>query len=369
MLLTELNPILQPAGKQHTSGDFSADELALANRNSGTLLETLQNDITPTGAHYLLNHFDIPYVADSTDWTLSLQGLFDNPVSLSLTDLQALPVISRTVTLECAGNGRRHVTPRWPSQPWSVEAVGTAQWTGTSLRNVLQCAGIKSTCKELIFHGTDRGVDGGEVHNFARSLTPDNALHDHVMLAWQMNGIDLPPQHGYPLRLIVPGWYGMASVKWLSQIEAIDHHFNGYQQVKTYVYRESESDIGTPVTHMRVKSLMVPPGIPDWSSRKRLVGPGTMTLQGRAWSGAGVPIQRVEVGIDDVWHDATLQQGDSAYGWCGWQFDWLATRGKHTVCCRATDANHQTQPLAPPWDTAGFGNNAIHRVEVWCDDF
>ncbi|OED36335.1 sulfite oxidase [Chromatiales bacterium (ex Bugula neritina AB1)] len=360
------NPILHPQARQHAHGEFSHEELALANRNCGTLLETLQHDITPTGAHYLLNHFDVPAVDNAQNWSLTLDGHFTEPVTVSLAELHAMPVTTKTVTLECAGNGRRHVSPRWPSQPWGVEAVGTAQWTGTPLRNLLLHAGIRDTCREIVFHGIDRGVDGGQVHNFARSLTPEDALHEEILLAWKMNGIDLPPQHGYPLRLVVPGWYGMASVKWLSHIEAIDYCFDGYQQTKTYVYRQSPDDSGTPVTHMRVKSLLVPPGIPDWSSRKRLVEPGLVTLQGRAWSGAGVPITRVEVGLDGTWQDATVDQCDNPYHWCNWHFDWQASIGQHLLSCRATDANGHTQPLQAPWDTAGFGNNSVHAVEVWC---
>lgn len=375
--MEDKNPILNPHSKQHTTDDYSAHELALANRNSGTLLETLCHDVTPTGAHYLLSHFDVPMVENGNNWTLSLGGCLDTPLTLSMQDLRALPRITQRVTLECAGNGRRDVLPRWPSQPWGVEAVGTSEWTGTRLSHVLAKATIQSTCKELVFHGIDRGVDGGHIHHFERSLSLEDANHPEVMLAWQMNGVDLPPQHGYPLRLIVPGWYGMASVKWLSNIEAITDTFHGYQQSSTYVYREKAGDTGIPVTNMRVKSLMVPPGIPDWATRKRLLAPEPVRLQGKAWSGGGVPVTRVEVGINGNWHDATITQDNAdpeagmahRYAWSGWFFNWTPAAGKYEICCRATDANGNTQPLTPPWDTAGFGNNCVQKIEVWCENF
>jgi len=179
-----------------------------------------------------------------------------------------------------------------------------------------------------------------------------------------MNGQPLLPQHGSPLRLIVPGWYGMASVKWLKRIEVIDHAYQGFQQVRTYVFKQSEADPGVPVSTLRVKSLLVPPGIPDWYTRRRLVERGTVTLTGRAWSGAGVPVSRVEVGIDGSFTDAVLDPPSGKYAWRGWRFDWQATAGEHELSCRATDAEGETQPRSPPPDRGGFGNNALHRVKV-----
>lgn len=367
--MTKVNPILKPTSKTHTSDAYSEAELGLANRNCGTLLETLKHDVTPLGAHYLLSHFDIPFVTSSNDWSLSLTDCFNKPTTFTLETLQSMPAITQRVTLECAGNGRRHVSPRWPSQPWGTEAVGTADWTGTRLSHLLHQAGLSKSCKEIVFHGTDVGIDGGQVHNFARSLTPAMAMHDDVMIAWQMNGQPLAPQHGFPLRLIVPGWYGMASVKWLAEIQAIDHAFQGHQQTGTYMYRESATDSGTPVTEIRVKSLLVPPGIPDWATRKRLLKPGPVKLTGRAWSGAGTPITKVEFGVDGHWSTAELIPNNNRYAWSEWQCVWHAETGPHKLSCKATDANGNTQPLNAPWDTAGFGNNAVQEIEVWCDDY
>jgi DMSO/TMAO reductase YedYZ molybdopterin-dependent catalytic subunit len=357
-------PFDDPLGRQHTSGDFFREEVWLANRNHGILLETLRHDVTPAGMHYLLTHFDVPYVADASDWSLSFNGLVKKPFTMSLAELQRRPSRTVRVTLECAGNGRANLTPRWPSMPWGECAVGTSEWTGTPLKPLLEQAGVLESCKDIVFTGIDRGFDKVE-HAYARSLQPARALGDDVLLAWAMNGQPLLPQHGFPLRLVVPGWYGMASVKWLNRINAIDHAFQGQQQVGTYVYKTSRDDPGTPVTAIRVKSLMVPPGIPDWYSRRRLVDAGSVTVHGRAWTGAGVPIVKVEFACDGVWQPADLAPpAASPYAWRGWHAVWAAKPGPHVLACRATDANGQTQPLEPRWDNGGFGNNQIHQVEV-----
>ena len=178
-----------------------------------------------------------------------------------------------------------------------------------------------------------------------------------------MNGAALPPQHGFPLRLIVPGWYGMASVKWLERIEAIDRPFDGVQQVATYIYRRNADEPGVPVSTMRVKSVMAPPGIPDWYSRQRLVERGAVEIVGRAWSG-GVPIVKVEVAVDGHWREAELAGETGRYAWRGWRFAWDATPGEHELMCRATDAAGETQPLEQRFDRGGFGNNAVQRVAV-----
>jgi DMSO/TMAO reductase YedYZ molybdopterin-dependent catalytic subunit len=362
--MDEITPRPLHQSKTHTTGDFFRDEVRLANRNHGIHLEALRHDVTPAGMHYLLIHFDVPYVPDALAWTLDIKGLVKNRISLSLKEIEQLPQRTMAVTLECAGNGRANLSPRWPSMPWTECAVGTAEWTGTPLKPILERAGLLASCKELVFGGIDRGFDGPE-HNYERSLTPAMAMSDDVLLVHRMNGQPLMPQHGFPLRLIVPGWYGMASVKWLNSIEAIDHAFKGHQQVGTYVYKQSRDDTGTPVTSLRVKSLMVPPGIPDWYTRRRVVDAGDVTVFGRAWSGNGVPVIRVEVAVDGVWQDATLDPPSaSKYAWRGWRTNWRAVQGERRLQCRATDANGDTQPLDQRWDNGGFGNNAAHAVDV-----
>ena len=194
--------------------------------------------------------------------------------------------------MECAGNGRGLLSPRPLSQPWLVEAIGTAEWSGTPLRGVLDEAGVDPRAVELVFTGRDRGVQGDEEQDYQRSLGVAEARREEVLLAYAMNGAPLQPQHGYPLRLVVPGWYGMTSVKWLDRIDAVAEPFQGYQMIHSYRDASARDDPGEPVTLMRVRALMIPPGIPDFLTRTRLVraGPGAARGPGvgrarRAWRG------------------------------------------------------------------------------------
>jgi DMSO/TMAO reductase YedYZ molybdopterin-dependent catalytic subunit len=319
--------------------------------------------VTPAGLHYLLSHFDVPYVPDS-EWQVAIAGRVRRPGTIALAQLKRLPTRTLRVTLECAGNGRAAMTPRYPSMPWSYEAVSTAEWTGTPLRHVLERAELLDDAAEIAFLAIDRGFDRGHEHAYGRSLGRAAALGDDVLLVWAMNGALLLPQHGYPLRLIVPGWYGMASVKWLTRIEARAQPYDGFQQVSTYMYRPVPEGPTTPVTHMRVKSLIVPPGVPDFYTRRRMVEAGPVALFGRAWSGAGTPIVRVELGIDGAWQDAHLDPPQGKYAWRGWRALWHAQVGEHELSCRATDAAGETQPLTQRWDSGGFGNNVVQRVGV-----
>jgi DMSO/TMAO reductase YedYZ molybdopterin-dependent catalytic subunit len=358
------NPFFDPISKTHADGLFHREEVALANRNSGLLLEALRHDVTPAGLHYLLNHFDVPFVPDAAQWRVAISGEVERPFALSLDEIKALPQRTLRVTLECAGNGRANLQPRWPSMPWMEGATGTAEWTGTPLNAVLARAGLKPSAVDVVCLGADRGFDHVE-HNYGRALSPAKAMDDDVLLVTAMNGQPLLPQHGFPLRLVVPGWYGMASVKWLDRIEVWSKPFDGPQQVATYVYKKDRLDPGIPVTTMRVKSLMVPPGVPDWYSRRRLVEAGSVVVHGRAWSGNGVPITKVEFSDGGAWLEADLAPPTaSKYAWRGWSMAWQATAGGRVLMCRATDANGDVQPIEPRHDNGGFGNNAVHRVNV-----
>jgi DMSO/TMAO reductase YedYZ molybdopterin-dependent catalytic subunit len=361
--MADTDPFQSTARRPSVEGSYLLEEVQLANRNYGIPLEALRHDVTPTGLHYLLNHFDVPYVPDG-QWQVEVTGCVAQPATVSLDEITALPPRTLAVTLECAGNGRGAMSPRYPSMPWISEAVGTAQWTGTPLRHVLNRVGLRDDAVDVAFVGADRGFDRGHEHAFARSLKREAALSDDVLLVWAMNGAPLLPQHGFPMRLIVPGWYGMASVKWLTRIEALATPFDGFQQVAGYHYRSEPDGPRTPITHMRVKSLLVPPGIPDWYTRRRLVDAGPVTLVGRAWSGDGVPVAKVEVGIDGAWRPAELDPPQGRFAWRGWRSVWNAEPGEHELSCRATDANGETQPLETRWDAGGFGNNAVHRVRV-----
>jgi DMSO/TMAO reductase YedYZ molybdopterin-dependent catalytic subunit len=343
------------------------DELAQATRNHGMPLEALRADITPAGMHYVLIHYDVPFL-DEASHTLSLHG-FDRALTLGLDELRSRPAATMPVTFECAGNGRALFEVRPFSQPWLLEAVGTARWTGTSLAGVLRDAGVPEGTVDLLFTGVDRGVEGSQEQLYERALSLDEAMRDEVLLVYAMNGEPLPPQHGGPLRLLVPGWYGMANVKWLSRITALSAPYEGYQNAVGYRLRTDPDEEGEPVTRIRVRSLMVPPGVPTFPERERVLTTGPTTLEGRAWSGTA-PIERVEVSLDGCvrWNEAQLEPAPSPYAWHRWTFEWSATPGAHELACRATDADGVTQPLEPEWNVGGYANNAVHRVRVTVTD-
>jgi len=305
-------------------------------------------------------------VVDAANWRLEIGGRVARELTLSLDELRSRPAVTQAVTLECAGNGRAQLSPRPLSQPWLLEAVGTAEWTGTPLRGLLEEAGVEAGSIEVLFGGLDRGVEGGERQVYERSLPLEAANRDEVLLAYEMNGEALPPQHGFPLRLVVPGWYGMASVKWLARITVLDRPFEGYQQASGYRLRQAPDQPGEPVSRILPRSLMVPPGIPDFATRERLVEAGSRTLSGRAWSGLG-PIERVEVSVDGgaTWDEARLGPQPSPWAWRAWEWRWEAGEpGAHELCCRATDRAGNTQPQRGSWNLGGYANNAVQRVPV-----
>jgi DMSO/TMAO reductase YedYZ molybdopterin-dependent catalytic subunit len=344
---------------------ISLEELQLAARNHAMPLEALRWDVTPVGLHYLLTHYDIPDV-DAESWRLDVDGLVDRAVSLSLDELRARPSVETAVTMECAGNGRVHVEPHVVSQPWLLEAVGTAQWRGIPVAGLLEEAGIQGGAVEVLFTGLDRGVEGGEEQAYARSLPLAEVISGDALLAYEVNGAPLPPQHGFPLRLVVPGWYGMTSVKWLSRITLLDAPFDGYQMRQSYRRRQHEDDPGEPITRMSPRSLMVPPGIPEFMSRSRVVEPGRCEVVGRAWSG-GSEISGVDVSTDGgkTWAEAELDEDAlGPWAWRGWRYVWDAEPGEYELCCCARDAEGNVQPLEPLWNLGGYMNNAVQHVPV-----
>ena len=351
-----------PAGT--SIGDVTLAELRLAARNHALPLEALRYPITPVGLHYLLVHYDIPAV-DPAAWRLAVGGAVEHELTLSEADLRALPSVTRPVTLECAGNGRALLAPRPVSQPWLTEAVGTGEWTGVPLRAVLERAGLRDDAVEVLFTGLDRGIEGGEEQAYERSLPRVEALGDDALLAYELNGLPLPAAHGFPLRLVIAGWYGMAHVKWLGAITALTEPFAGYQQAVGYRLYDAAGEAGTPVTRMQPRSLTIPPGIPDFMTRERRLDAGSCRLEGRAWSG-WAPIVRVEVSTDGgaTWDDAELGEPLGERAWRGWSFAWDATPGSHVVSSRATDAAGNAQPVEPPWNLKGYANNEIERVPV-----
>lgn len=344
---------------------MSYEELQLATRNHGLPLEALRFPVTPVGLHYVLIHYDIPAVTPES-WRLRVDGLVERPASLTLDDLQSRPAVSVTLTMECAGNGRAGMRPRPVSQPWLLEAVGTATWTGTPLRDVLADASVSDDAAELVFEGLDAGIEGGVKQSYARSLSTADALSDDVLLAYAMNGQPLPPQHGYPLRLVVPGWYGMTNVKWLSRITAVADPFTGYQQSQGYRLRTSEEDPGEPVTHMAPRALMIPPGTPEFLSRRRFVPVEPIWIYGRVWSGMG-DVAGVDVSSDGgrTWSAAEVGSNVGRHSWREWAYRWEPQGpGEFELCCSARDIRGNHQPDKPVWNLGGYANNSLQRILV-----
>ena len=344
------------------SEGIGIDELRLAGRNHALPLEALRYDVTPAGLHYLLIHYDIPYV-EQESFRLRVEG--STSLELDLAELRARPRVTLPVTFECAGNGRARMAPRPVSQPWLDEAVGTGEWTGTPLAPLLREAGIPESGREVVFTGLDHGMEFGWEMDYARALPVEECLREEVLLAYEMNGSPLLPQHGAPLRLVVPGWYGMTQVKWLREIRVVDHVFDGFHNAHAYRLKQEATDVGEPVTRIAPRALMVPPGFPDFMSRTRVVDRGPQVLTGRAWSGWG-PVERVEVSADggSTWSPAELDPPVGRWAWRGWRWTWDAEPGTYELCVRAADAAGNEQPVDAAWNRQGMSGTSVQRVPV-----
>jgi DMSO/TMAO reductase YedYZ molybdopterin-dependent catalytic subunit len=317
--------------------------------------------VMPNARFYVRNHFQIP-VLDAPAFRLDVAGLVERPLSLGLRDLQNMRSHTLVVTLECAGNGRTLFDPPIAGEKWNLGAVSTAEWTGVPLAEILDRAGVQSGARDVVFRGADGGVvDGGEPIRFERSLALDQARDPDVLVAYAMNGEPLPIQHGQPLRLVVPGWYAMASVKWLTDIEVIEGPFTAHYQTDKYWYEWNRGGgiVREPVTLQRVRSLITEP------APNQEVPHGDRTIRGVAWSGAAL-IARVEVNVGGSrWLEARLVGERRRHSWQWWE---LTTRVEPapamTIRARATDLAGRTQPERPEWNRLGYGNNGIHEVTV-----
>lgn len=331
--------------------------------NGETSIPTLIGGVVmPNPQFYVRNHFQIPKL-DQSNWRLKVDGLVERPLSLSLRDLLKMPSQSRFVTLECAGNGRSLLSPRVNGEQWNLGAVSTAEWTGVPLLEVLDRAGIKAGAREVVFRGADGGRldDSSEPIRFERSLSMDDARGSEALLAYAMNGEALPIQHGYPLRLIVPSWYAVASVKWLSEIDVIVEPFRGHYQTEAYFFewQRDGQPVREPVSLQRVRSLIIEPE-PDIE-----VEQGDLLIRGVAWSGAA-PIARVEVSVGGgPWQAARLAGERKRHSWQGWELlVRLEKPGSTVISARATDMAGRTQPDVPEWNRLGYGSNAIQKIRV-----
>jgi DMSO/TMAO reductase YedYZ molybdopterin-dependent catalytic subunit len=315
--------------------------------------------------HYLLTHYDIADV-DPARWYLEVDGAVARPLRLNFEELRGRETSTSVVTMECAGNGRALLDPRPLSQPWLLEAVGTAEWSGVPVRSILDEAGVDDDAVEVVFTGADRGTEGDVEQHYQRALPLDELRRPELLLAYEMNGAPLLPQHGAPVRLVAPGWYGMTNVKWLTRMTVVSEPFTGYQHERAYRMRVDESDGGTPVSRIEPRALMVPPGIPDFLTRRRTVSAGSTSLAGRAWSGWG-PIVDVEFSADGgaTWSAARVEAPQlGPWAWQSWAFDWEATPGEYVLCCRATDTTGRRQAERREWNMGGYATALTQQVSV-----
>lgn len=328
--------------------------------NAEASASALQHPVTASAAHYVRSNFATPKL-DASTYALAVHGLDDAPHTFTLDALRALPQHALTVTMECAGNDRLGLRPLPNGEPWGSGAVSTSQWAGVRLRDVLDVLASRDGAIEVLAEGADRGPrdDAGSAEpvRFARSLPIEVALHDDTLLALEMNGAPLTAPHGAPVRLVVPGWYGMANVKWVTRLSLCAIPFDGYFQRQRYVY-----DVGglvAPVTRARVKSLITAP--PEGRAAQDEI----TQVSGWAWSGSG-RITRVEVATEggDDWREATLGESPGVYAWTPWSIPWHAPLGRSVLRSRATDDTGAVQPDTAEWNRLGYGNNAVRGVVV-----
>ena len=330
--------------------------------NSETPLETVASWVTPNRLFFVRNHFQVP-PADPSTWELSLEGLVSRPTHWTFATLAAMPQHSVFATVECAGNGRSFLREKAPGVQWGAGAIGHAEWTGVRLCDLLEPAGIASHALEVVFEGADQGTepDHPKPMYFSRSLPLAKALDPDTIVALRMNGDWLDANHGAPMRLFVPGWYGVASVKWLRRIRVIDHAYPGYFQTVKYTI-ERQTSAGRrqlPLGPGIVKSEILQP------AANTSLGVGTNRIAGIAWAGEE-RVTRVDVSTDGArtWHAAHLKGLQQPYSWCHWESLWtVEAAGEYTLMARAHTESGQTQPL--DYDPSNLGyliNIVLPRV-------
>jgi len=326
-------------------------------------LEGFNEWITPVNRFFVRCHTYLPEPANLADWKLTLDGVVNQPLTLTMDDLKRFPRVELVAVLECAGNGRSFYQPHVAGTQWAFGSAGNGRWVGVRFRDVLAKAGLNDSAKEILLDGADAPL--GTMPKFQRTITLKKALDPDTLLVYEMDGAPLTAEHGFPLRLMTPGWAGDSWVKWLRHIEVLDHEFDGFWMKTAYRHPPGHVEPGTavdpsamvPVTDLTVKSVIATPG----SSVK----PGPVRISGTAWSNSS-PITHVDVSVDGgaTWKPAQLGKERGQYAWRLWRLDWKAQEGNHTLMSRATNAAGQTQPLAEEWNPNGYLWNVAQQMDV-----
>ncbi|MGL6076686.1 MAG: sulfite oxidase [Fimbriiglobus sp.] len=325
----------------------------------------LKSFITPTDQFYVRNHFPVPKFG--ADFSLSITGHVEKPITLSLKELQNLGETTTPLTLECAGNGRVFLTPAVRGLQWGNGAVGTADWTGVTLAAVLERAKVKPGAVEVLLVGADVGAVTSDPASpgpipFDRSVPMAKAMKPEVILATGMNGQPLTPNHGAPLRAVIGGWYGMASVKWLKHIIVLDKPYQGYWQTLDYSYFERIHGLASMVsiTDMLPKAAIVRPTLASEVPAGR-----TVKIEGAAWGAEEIAKVQVSTDGGKTWKDGKLLGEKKPFCWRLWEFDWEnPTRGPASLVAKATTVSGVTQPLTRDPDRRTYMINHLVPVEV-----
>jgi DMSO/TMAO reductase YedYZ molybdopterin-dependent catalytic subunit len=339
--------------------------------NLETPLDQVDSYLTPAELFYIRSHFKAPAV-DLATYQLRIDGAVKRPLSLTLDQLRGMPSETRVAMLECAGNGRVFLVPQVPGAQWELGAVGNAEWTGVPLAALLERVGLEEEACEIVLEGADRGTPSEQpmppgTISYSRSLPRAKAVQREVLIAYEMNGHALPLHHGFPVRAIVPGHYGMASVKWLTHIEAVREPFRGYWQTSDYAYwdRLDGTPVRRPLGEIRIKSQIVRPRVYE-----TLAPNEQYTIFGVAWAGE-TEVAGISVSTDggERWSDAAFLDPARRYAWRRWTFDWLTPRtaGKYSLLSRATGADGRVQPEVHDADYGSYAINHPLPIEVFVD--
>ncbi len=324
--------------------------------------------ITPIEHFFVRTHVYVPTV-NAGEWRLKVEGEVATPLTLSMEELKKLAPVELVSVVECAGNGRGFYEPSVPGLQWRNGSVGNARWRGVRLADVLKRAGVKDSAKEVLFDGAD--VPLGTMPDFQRSIPVKKALDGNTLLAYEMNGETLPVKHGFPLRVVAPGWASDSWAKWLTSIRVLDKEHDGFWMKSAYRHPGKPVAPGTPVppdqmqpvTSLRVKSVIAAP----LDGAQAAVG-GALTIRGVAWSGDAGPVTSVDVSVDGGrnWRPAALHEDQrTQFGWRQWAFNWTPSQeAYYTILARARDAAGNTQPFDQEWNPSGYGWNVVQRVGV-----